>query len=468
MRKLLTARKLVFGLLLLMVLAAACGQKTSVKPSAESPGAQQTEGSLGPDGGVSPTEGATSGSQGPTTGTGTGGGGGTVRPTSGSTGGGTGGPIAGIRTGVTATEIVIGLHAPLTGAAPLPQDTFESGKGVYWDWLDDHGKIFGRKVRVEFVDDKYKPSDAQLGCKSLVEGKKVFLLVGAAGADQIQACAQYAASVGVPYMSMGVMETGLKGLKTYFAASMSYPQQSVLMAQYIMKRLDGAKKKIAMVRPDTSNFDDAHVAFVDAMKSYGVTLTRDSTVPKDADDTALLNEAIALKRAGVEIVYWLPAPVVWIHMLGAASSQAYHPLWVAPGVTIGVNAAADLACKADPLVKANAFTPYMNLDVIDKFDANFNPAYKKYAGSDPDDIGIALWGLGKVLHQAFLRVGSAQNLTRENFIATLERATDLKSNVFPTLNYTPSNHFGAREVHLLDINCSNGQWKTLETFKSGF
>ena len=51
---------------------------------------------------------------------------------------------------------------------------------------------------------------------------KVFLLVGVAGADQIFACARYAQSMGVPYVSGGVMEDGVEAYSTYSAIWMSY------------------------------------------------------------------------------------------------------------------------------------------------------------------------------------------------------------------------------------------------------
>ena len=116
---------------------------------------------------------------------------------------------AGDRTGITDTEIVIGIHAPVTGAAPIPQTSFDVGKDVYWKMINDQGGLFGRKVRIVFEDDQFDPRTAVAKCKKMVTEDKVFMLVGGGGADQITACAQYANSVGVPYLSAGVNEAGL-------------------------------------------------------------------------------------------------------------------------------------------------------------------------------------------------------------------------------------------------------------------
>ena len=47
--------------------------------------------------------------------------------------------------GVSDDEIVIGIHAPVTGASPIPQTSFDVGKDIYWKFLADSAP--GRAVR---------------------------------------------------------------------------------------------------------------------------------------------------------------------------------------------------------------------------------------------------------------------------------------------------------------------------------
>jgi ABC-type branched-subunit amino acid transport system substrate-binding protein len=134
-----------------------------------------------------------------------------------------GGAPGGDTTGISGDTIKIGIHAPITGAAPVPSQSFQKGKDLYWDYLEKtNNLIFGRNVEAIFRNDNYNPSQAVSVCREMVENEKVFLLVGVAGTDQIQACARYAATVGVPYLSAGVTETGLANLPNYFANWMSY------------------------------------------------------------------------------------------------------------------------------------------------------------------------------------------------------------------------------------------------------
>ena len=68
--------------------------------------------------------------------------------------------------GVTDDEIVIGIHAPVTGASPIPQTSFDIGKDIYWKFLAESAPdaLFGRKVRVVFRDDEFNPQTAP--CRS--------------------------------------------------------------------------------------------------------------------------------------------------------------------------------------------------------------------------------------------------------------------------------------------------------------
>jgi hypothetical protein len=71
--------------------------------------------------------------------------------------------------------------------------------------------------------------------------------------------------------------------------------------------------------------------------------------------------------------------------------------------------------------------------------------------------------VGQLLEKA------GKNLTREGFIYAAERAS-VHSGVFPDLHFSPSNHFGANQVHVIQNVCpsSGGHYVTKEAFKSKF
>lgn len=454
----------------LAMLALACGQKPGVHEQLAATGGAGTGTGLGGETGAGAAgNGAAAGgggataaggaSEGGTTGGGTGGGGGAAAPAA-------SGPAD--RTGVTKDSITIGIHAPVTGAAPFPADAFALGRDVYWKW-SGAPKINGRSVNVLFEDDQYSPVTARDRCRKMAEQQKAFMLIGGGGTDQIQACAQYAASNNIPYLSAGVTEIGIDTLPNYFAVSMTYAQQGELLWQLITKdsRLKASTNNVAMVRTDTPNFDDAHDAFLQAAKKRGKNLVYDRTLPKNPTQNDYNQTALELNSANAEVVYILTAPTHYVQ-LTARLAPGYRPWWVGVGITMGLNAVLETGCNTsnNAIDKALFFSPFPGLDKIDSLDPNYRKAYReRNEGAEPDDIGVVLWGLHKTLHDMFKNVGA--DLSRQSFISKTQTGS-FSSNVFPPLKYTPQNHLGSSQVHLLKANCSTGQHVTEKTFVGGF
>src|SRR5436309_12551298 len=288
-------KPVVIALLLGALIMAACGQKAGVhRLAAGGSGGlagDQSFSGVGSDIGGAGGAGAATGGGGSAAGGGVagssaaGGGtsaGGATRGATGASGGAAaGGGGAGDTTGITDSAITIGLHAPVTGAAPFPTTSFQDGKDLYFNYLNDKGGINGRKVNVVFEDDCYNPSQAVSVCKKMVQQHHVFMLVGGGGTDQIVACSQYAASVGVPYLAEGVSEQGLNTLQNYFALSMTYKAQGPLLAQYMKNVLHVTK--VGMLRGNTANFDDAHSGFLQAAAANGLQVVFDKAIDKNAD-----------------------------------------------------------------------------------------------------------------------------------------------------------------------------------------
>jgi len=481
-----TRRPALVLLLAVGLLAAACGQKADVASVSAGPGAG-FEGGTGTGTGAgtggafddlgtggtdvgTTGDGATSGGAGSVAG-GTGGtaggaaGGGTAGGPAAGGGGGGGAAAGGDRTGITDEEIVIGIHAPVTGAAPIPQSSFEEAKEVYWQFLNEQGGLFGRRVRVVFEDDQFDPRTAVAKCKKMVTEDKAFLLIGGGGADQITACAQYANSVGVPYLSAGVNEEGLAGVRAYFALSETYAQQSAKLVQLTQKRLGGGKFGIAVA--DSGSFNDAHASIVKAAKDAGLQVVYDKRIPKSASQNQALGIAAEMSGSGAEVVYFLSSPTTFLNVAAAAAGQGYRPQWIGPGLTSGLNTVAQVGCSAARSVdKAIFLSPFPQLDVIDRLDPDFRRSYGKYVGGDPDDLAIALWGLNKTVHQLFLAAG--EGVTRQSFVQALEAGSSFQTNVYPALKFSGQDHFGADASHVLQADCGSSQFKTIGTFVTGF
>lgn len=372
-------------------------------------------------------------------------------------------------TKVWGDTVVIGIHAPITGAAPLPS-TFQSAatfvKGYFNDPAHPERRPHNRTIDIVIVDDQYQPAIATQRCQELVKQRNAFLLIGAAGTDQIQACARYAATAGVPYLSAGVTEKGLRTLKNYFAISMSYKQQASYLANFMKQTfptLTTDPSKVFMVYSDTPNFGDAVAGFQAAFP--GVSLKK---LPRTPNPNDLGNAARELCTAGAKLAYPLMAPKDWLVLLGQQTTGCAIQ-WSGVGVTMGVNEVHNNGCNGalkDKFDLSTFFSPFPGVDKAKQLDADFAKALGTRADNEWDDIWVALWNTTRGMIELLRRTGP--NLTRAAFVATTETATNVggpPSAMNPPLNYSPADHFGARHVHVLQADCDGfKKYKTIATF----
>lgn len=429
----------------------------------------------GPEGGSSAGEGgATSGGSGGSGGAASGSGSGSG---SGSEGGGGSGAADGNagssdgprqvrgsdRTGVTDDTITIGIHAPITGAAPLPNQTFRQTRDLYWRWITEEKgeKVLGRSnVEVLFEDDKFDPSAAVPVCRQLAS--RSFLLVGGGGTDQIQACGRFAGQGRVPYFSAGVFKSGLADNPWYFATTLTYVEQVPLLMQYVRRHFPG--KKVGAVVMESRNLDEAVAEaekHTDGIDFYGV-------MRHPQRDTSWYNTYVReLGQAGVEVVFIGTNPLDYIRFAQSAVDQGYDFQYVGVGVTVGLNAVLTSGC---PVVgKGTFFSPVPSMDLIDDLDPDFRRAARRF-NVQVDDLSLALWGLAKVKHELFQRYEATYgtDLTREDFRELVSSGGAIETNVFPKVSFSPDDHFGGTGVHVLKADCSARIYRDAGTFKSSF
>ena len=353
-------------------------------------------------------------------------------------------------TGISSTTIKIGVHAPLTGAAPIPQRSFEAGKDQYWKAIGD---IYGRKIEVIFKDDKYNPSAASQACQELILQEKVFILSGSGGTDQIAQCARIAAHYGVPYLSAGVTEVGLDQLPNYFAQSMTYADQMPLLMQWIEKNTSPTARRIGLIASNTANFDDAVAAYEREAKKFGFDfrIYRPTKAPSDSELAALSSR---MANDGITVGTPVMQPTAWIKM--ANNTQLANVQWAGIGVTMGLNSVANVTCpNADG---AMFFSPFPGFNLATELDPRAKVA--------EDDIQWAQWGSNQSLHAIFRRM--AGNLTREAFVDAMFGT--LKPGIFNPTYHTRDNHFAVKTVHVLRLDCGKRQFVSTrdDMFRSGF
>jgi Tfp pilus assembly protein FimT len=395
------------------------------------------------------------------------------------TGGACGLPHNGTTTGVTASTINIGVHAPLTGTGtPFPNSSFQAGSGKFWE--QSGHEVCGRKVTVEFKDDTYTPAGARQVCSQMAS--RDFLVVGGGGTDQIQACATDPdiQRLGVPYLSAGVTDNGLTSLTNSFAVSLTYAQQGALVLRNAQQQkianptssnqpsdnISGQNAKWAVVTANSPNFAGARNGMEAALKSAHIPY-KDIQVSQQGNyqsDATQLGQQLALQ--GFKTIFVDAAPGYFVFMSGGYYSAATDNTanWVGPGVTYTEVTVAQFICNGTKNAISGHAWFLAPAPGIDRATNDFKQAY----GGKYDDIEWALWGLSNSLWN--LLKDASVNLTRQNFIASTEHAAVPSQDGYAPIDYAHhGGHFGGTAAWVQRVNCGetepnqnqNGQWDTI-------
>jgi hypothetical protein len=162
----------------------------------------------------------------------------------------------------------------------------------------------------------------------------------------------------------------------------------------------------------------------------------------------------------------LTAPVDYLRFAQQAAEQGFEPQYVGVGITMGLNPRLESGCH--DVDGGEFFSPFPGLDWARENEPEFFEAADQY-GVTANDIAFAIWAQAKQLTQLFQQYGEryGTDLTREDFRAFAEQAS-VSSDIFPPVSYSPDDHFGAGQVHLLRADCDIQEHRTVTTFASSF
>ena len=362
-------------------------------------------------------------------------------------------PVTTTPPGSRDTEIVIGIHAPVTGASPIPQESFDVGKDIYWQFLAESAPrpALRRAPSASSSVTTSSTRSAPCRCAGRWSSRTAPSCSSAAGgADQITACAQYANENGIPYLSAGVNEDGLADLDTYFATSMTYAEQAPLIVAQLQEQ---GLTEAALVVADTPSFEDAYEAYKAALTDAGIGILYENRINKDASPAESATVAQQLKDSGAPAVILLASPVVYVLGLApGAASQSYAPVWIGPGVTSGLNTVAAIGCPSRGDRRVLLADASAGRRRRDRSRLQPPPTPSSPAAPPADDVGFQLWSMNKAI--AVMLEATGPELGRAAFMNTLVTTPEFDNGIYAPLRYTVDDHFGGTGAYLLTTDCS--------------
>lgn len=219
-------------------------------------------------------------------------------------------PSGGDTTGVTDTEIKVGVHAPVTFSG-VPLNLAEDPiKGIYTyvDHINANGGINGRKIVIDLQDDRYDQDGARNSAATLINDHKNFMVTGTLGIDQVATVAAEAARRGVPYTAAGGSETSpIPGM---YQIAASYTTHVQRLADFMAKDDKLSKlKKIGVIAVDSQFVKPVVDEFKKAVEPKGFEIVTVVYNQKPAQNPDYNGYILQLRQAGTEVVVPLTDPL---------------------------------------------------------------------------------------------------------------------------------------------------------------
>jgi branched-chain amino acid transport system substrate-binding protein len=232
--------------------------------------------------------------------------------------------------GITKTSIKIGGTFPFTGVASAYK-TIPLAEQAYYQYVNDHGGVYGRKINFTALDDAYNPAQTVPLTQQLVQQNKVFAIVGSLGTAPNLAVWGYTNSHKVPqvflatgdsYWGNCVHQSCLGSTHPYTIGwQPDYPAEGRVYGKYIAKTTPNAKIGILY---QNDAFGKNYIAGL----VQGLGAKKDLIVDKEgfnATDTVVTQQVLALKAKGADTFFIVATPGQAIAALVTATKIGWSP-----------------------------------------------------------------------------------------------------------------------------------------------
>lgn len=350
--------------------------------------------------------------------------------------------------GVTGTAVVLGQSAAFSGPAQQLGIQMRDGMNVWFDQVNRHGGVNGRKIQLVTRDDGYESALAAENTRKLIQEDRVFALIGYVGTPTSQAALPIFTAAKVPFIGPF---TGAELLRDpfnryIFNVRASYYNET---DQIVQQLLTTGGKRFAVFYQNDSYGQAGLNGVKIAVSKRGGEIVSTGTVERNTVDVA---------KAVKEIVPTRPDAVVMISayksiaaFIRAAKKEGYNGQFYNVSF-VGSKALSDELGKDGHGVAISQVVPFpwsRKLPVVREF---HDLAAK--AKVDVNFSSLEGFLVARVAVEGLRRVGKKE-LTRERFIEAMETMNNEDFGGF-LVSYSPKDHNGSRFVDLTIIARDGG------------
>jgi ABC-type branched-subunit amino acid transport system substrate-binding protein len=360
--------------------------------------------------------------------------------------------------GITATTITIGSHQPLTGVAAPGYDEIAPSSNAYFQYVNAHGGIYGRKIIYKYLNDQYDPTITSTVVHQLVLQDNVYGIFNGLGTPTHLAVVKYLNDSKVPDVFVASGCECWNNPSTYpdtFGWQLDYIREGKILGKYIEQHFAG--KKIGYFYQDDEFGGDG-------VKGLNYEIPKSQVVAAESYNPAVTNvepQVTALKAAGAQVVVSFSVPAFTALLRLISLKLSFAPQLVVSDVGSDPITLAGLlesfAKQGGATVSGNALTqgiitdgylPSLG-DTSNSWIKLMTMIHSKYLSKYPLDGNVA-YGIaaGYTFVQAMFKAG--RNPTRQDLINAINGGLPQGFSVSPYA-YSSTNHNGITGAYIAVI-----------------
>ncbi|HUJ04849.1 MAG TPA: ABC transporter substrate-binding protein [Streptosporangiaceae bacterium] len=376
-----------------------------------------------------------------------------------SSSGGKGGALTASAPGITAKTITIGSHQPLTGIAAPGYDEIAPSSNAYFQYVNAHGGIYGRKIVYKYLNDQYNPSITSTVVHQLILQDNVYAIFNGLGTPTHLAVAQFINAEHLPDMFVASGCECWNDPAKYpdtFGWQLDYIREGKILGSYIEQHFKG--EKIGFFFQDDEFGQDGVKGLSDEIPKSQIV----SEQSYDPTNIKIAPQVAALKASGAKVVVSFSVPaftaLLKLNMLGlkyspqlVVSDVGSDPITLAGLLaSFAKNKTAGFGNSLTQGIITDGYLPSLG-DASNSWISLFTKIYDQYL--KPKNIpfdGNVLYGLsvGYTFVQAMLKAG--RNPTRQDLINAVNSGLPQGVAVAP-FAYSSSDHNGITGAYIATI-----------------
>jgi branched-chain amino acid transport system substrate-binding protein len=356
--------------------------------------------------------------------------------------------------GITPTTITIGSHQPLTGVAAPGYDEIAPASNAYFQYVNAHGGIYGRKIVYKYLNDQYDPTITSTVVHQLVLQDNVYGIFNGLGTPTHLAVAPYLNAQKVPDVFVASGCECWNAPSTWpntFGWQIDYVREGKILGNYIKQNLTG--KKIGYFYQNDEFGQDG-------VKGLNYEIPKSQVVASESYNPAVTNVApqvTALKAAGAQVVVAFSVPAFTALLKLTSLKLSFNPQLVVSDVGSDPITLAGLLASFAKNTKAgfgNSLTQGIITDgylpslgsTSNSWIQLFQKVHTQYIPKLPLDGNVA-YGLAVAYTfvQAMFKAG--RNPTRQDLVNAVNGGLSQGPSVAP-FAYSATNHDGMTGAYM--------------------